>query len=200
MSVTGVVWDFGNVLIEWDPFPAVAAGVGEAEARRFLDGFDFGGWNHAQDAGRSWAEALDVLPEQWREHGHAYVDNFARSLRGPVPGTHDLVHELHAADVLQIGLTNWSAELYPAATDAYDVIGLLRDVVVSGREGLAKPDPEIFRVAGQRAGVPLESLVFVDDSPANVAAAADLGMHALRFTDARRLRAQLRELGLPVHE
>ena len=199
--MSGVVWDFGNVLIGWDPFPAVAAGVGEEEARRFFEHFDFHAWNYAQDEGGTWAEAMRRLEQEsphWLEHGRAYVDNFARSLTGPVPGTHELVRELHAAGIGQIGLTNWSHELYPHAPAAYDVVGLLDDVVVSGTEGMAKPDPAIYRLAVERAGLPAQRLAFVDDSPVNVAAAREAGLHAIRFTEADRLRVDLRDLGLPV--
>lgn len=199
--MAGVVWDFGNVLISWEPLRAVAAGVGEEEAARFLSRFDFAAWNHACDAGDSWSEALARLEReapQWLPHGRAYVDHFPRSLVGPVPGTHDLLRALHAAGVRQVGLTNWSHELYPVAPATYDVIGLLDDVVVSGIEGIAKPDPAIYRIAAERAGLPPERLAFVDDSAANVAAARELGFHAVRFTDAPALRTALQQLGLPV--
>ena len=202
MLASGVVWDLGNVLIRWEPYLAVAAGVGEDEARRFLDGFDFGAWNHTCDAGRTWPEALAALERdhpEWLPHGRAYYDNFPRALAGEVPGTAALVRRLREAGVRQCGLTNWSDELYHAhAPGRYDVLALLDDVVVSGTEGIAKPDPRIYRVAAERAGLPPERLVFVDDSAPNVAAARALGMHGLVFTGADRLRDELRELGLPV--
>ena len=202
-GVSGVVWDFGQVLIRWDPLPAIAAGVGDADARAFLSTFDFGAWTHAQDAGRTWAQALRVLEEeapQWLAAAAAYVDNIRLALLGPVLGTHEVVRELDAAGVPQLGLTNWSAELYPHAPATYDVIGLLRDVVVSGVEKLAKPDPAIYHLVAERSGIALDELVFIDDSPANVTAAAELGMRAIQFTGADALRADLRSLGLPVTE
>ncbi|MFE7225473.1 HAD family hydrolase [Nocardioides sp. NPDC057577] len=199
--VDGVVWDFGNVLIRWDPLPAIAAGVGDADARAFLESYDFRSWNHVQDAGRTWAQALAALEgdaPEWLSAGAAYVDNFPLSLLGPVPGTHELVRELAAVEFPQLGLTNWSAELYPHAPATYDVIELLGDVVVSGEVRLAKPDPAIYELVAERAGMPLDRLVFIDDSPANVAAAAALGMHAIQFTGAEQLRGDLVALGLPL--
>ncbi|MFJ9390385.1 HAD-IA family hydrolase [Nocardioides sp. NPDC101246] len=199
--VDGVVWDFGNVLIRWDPLPAIAAGVGDADARAFLESYDFRSWNHVQDAGRTWAQALAALEgdaPEWLSAGAAYVDNFPLSMLGPVPGTHELVRELAAVEFPQLGLTNWSAELYPHAPATYDVIELLGDVVVSGEVRLAKPDPAIYRLVAERAGMPLDRLVFIDDSAANVAAAAALGMHAIQFTDAEHLRGDLVALGLPL--
>ena len=54
-----VAFDLGGVVVLWDPVPAVAAAVGLERAENFVRGgkFDFAAWNHAQDAGRSWAEA-----------------------------------------------------------------------------------------------------------------------------------------------
>ena len=201
MTPTGVVWDLGNVLIDWDPLAAIAAGVGEDEARRFLAAFDFREWNHGPDSGGTWEDAeawLDAEHPQWSAHGRAYRPHFARSLLGEVPGSVDLVRELHAAGVPQWGLTNWSAELYPHAPATYDFLELFEDVVVSGVEGLAKPDPAVYELLVERTGRPLDELAFADDRTDNVEAAAACGMRAFVFTDAQRLRADLRGLGLPV--
>ncbi|MDZ5621392.1 HAD family phosphatase [Nocardioides sp. HM23] len=200
-AVTGVVWDLGNVLIDWDPRAAVAAGMGDVEADRFFDGFDFAAWNQSCDAGRPWSEALaelDHTRSEWLEHGRAYHRHFAASLTGELSDTVALVHELHAAGVPQVGLTNWSAELWPHAPARFEFLGLLEDVVVSGVVGLAKPDPAIYRLAAERCGLPPGSLVFVDDKAANVAAAEGVGMHGRVFAGADRLRTELQALGLPV--
>jgi 2-haloacid dehalogenase len=197
------VWDLGNVLIDWDPAAAVAAGVGADEAQRFMaaEDFDFYAWNHGPDSGGSWevaqAEVRRSHPH-WAEHALAYQANFTASLRGEVPGSIDLLRELHAAGVPMWGLTNWSAELYPFAPARFEFLGLLQDVVVSGQEGIGKPDPRAFEIVTQRAGLPPDRLVFVDDNPTNVAAATAFGMDAIRFTDADAVRAALRERGLPV--
>ncbi|MBM9459757.1 HAD family phosphatase [Nocardioides sp. zg-536] len=201
--MTGVVWDLGNVLIEWEPVRAIAAGVGEEQARRFLAEFDFAAWNHSCDAGRTWPEALaelDATHPEFSAHGRAYHEHFAASLTGEVPGTVDIVRELHAAGVPQCGLTNWSDELYHAnAPQRFAFLALLEVVVVSGTEGIAKPDPRIYALAARRCGIPSAELVFVDDKAENVAAAQACGMHGLVFHDAATLRADLARLGLPLH-
>jgi 2-haloacid dehalogenase len=199
----GVIWDIGDVLIRWSPYAAVAAGVGEEEARRFLDAedFDFLAWNHVQDAGGTWAEGEEAIRRShphWERHVLAYRENFEAALVGEVPGTGDLVRELHAAGVPQFGLTNWSDELYPHAPRLYPVLDLLHDVVVSGTEKVAKPDPAIFEIAIARSGLEPSELVFVDDNEANVSAAIECGLDGILFTGADDLRVQLRERGLPV--
>lgn len=198
-----VVLDLGNVLIRWDPRPAIAAAVGDEEADRFLaaEDFDFGAWNHEQDAGRPFAEAEEKAAAShphWAEHIRGYRPHFAHSLLGPVYDTVAILRELHDARVPTYALTNWSAETFPLARERYDFLGLFDDIVVSGELGVAKPDPAIFGVLRERVGRPLEECVYVDDSPRNVAAAAAAGMDAIHFTDTGHLRADLRDRGLPV--
>jgi epoxide hydrolase-like predicted phosphatase len=76
--------------------------------------------------------------------------------------------------------------------DAFDVI------VISGCEGLMKPDPAIFELTLARMGVGAEEAVFVDDSRVNVAAAQQVGLHATRFRGLLPLRKWLQNLGVPV--
>ncbi len=77
-------------------------------------------------------------------------------------------------------------------TDVFDV------VVISGCEGVMKPDPAIFELTLERVGVAAEEAVFVDDSREHVAAARQVGLRAVRFRGLTPLRQQLRGLGLPV--
>ena len=203
MGTAAAVFDLGNVLIRWDPHPAVAAAVGADEASRLLaaEDFDFATWNHAQDAGRPWddaeAEAARAHPH-WLPHLRGYRDHFAHSLTGAIEDTVTVLEELHRSRVPLFALTNWSADTFPHARERFAFLGLFDDIVVSGEERLAKPDPAIFEVLRRRTGRPLEDCVFVDDGPANVAAAARAGMDAVLFTDTGHLREDLRRRGLPL--
>lgn len=72
------------------------------------------------------------------------------------------------------------------------------DLVVSSELLLAKPDPEIFQIALERAAVPPHDAAYFDDMPRFVAAACALGIHGRVFKDVPTFRAQLAELGLVV--
>ena len=93
----------------------------------------------------------------------------------------------------------YSTEQIPTA----QVIRRFRDVVVSGRVKMVKPDPAIFaemhrRIEVQLPGIEAHELVFIDDVTRNVAAATALGWNAIHHTSAAQTEAKLRELGLPV--
>jgi 2-haloacid dehalogenase len=203
VPVLAVVFDLGNVLITWDPHPAIAQAVGDEVAARFLAdrGFDFMAWNHLQDAGRSWDDGEDAAVASyphWEPAIRAYRANFGDSLVDAIQDTVQILRELHAAGIPLYGLTNWSVELFPVARSRFAFLDLFEDIVVSGEEGVAKPDPEIFRILRERVGHPLGGCIFIDDSPVNIRAAGEAGLDAILFTDTGHLREDLLVRGLPL--
>lgn len=199
-AVDAVLYDFGNVLVGWDPYRAFD-GHDAAVVETFFADVDFPALNHGRDAGATWAEARETVS---RSHPHhvglldRYLTHFTATLSGPVEGSAELVDELRGLGVRLYGLTNWSAELFHHAATAAPATTRLDDVLVSGREGLAKPDPAIFRLAVERFGLDPRRTLFTDDSPANVRAAAALGLRTHLFRGTAGLRSALRELGVDV--
>jgi 2-haloacid dehalogenase len=201
--VAAVIFDLGSVLINWDPQPAIAKTVGQEQAALFLadEGFDFAAWNFQQDAGRSWdkAEELAVASHpHWEVAIRGYRANFELSMVGAIQDSVEILSELRAAGTPLYALTNWSGETFPAALERFDFLGSFQDIIVSGDEGVAKPDPEIFEILQKRIGHRLDTCVFIDDSPPNVEAARKAGLDAILFTDTGHLRADLRVRGLPL--
>jgi 2-haloacid dehalogenase len=113
-------------------------------------------------------------------------------LAGEVPGAVEILADLRAAGVPRYALTNWSAETFAIARERFAFLDWFDGLVVSGEEGMTKPDPAIFRLLLDRFGLDPEATVFVDDSEANVAAARELGIDAVRFTGPGQLRRELR--------
>jgi putative hydrolase of the HAD superfamily len=108
-----------------------------------------------------------------------------------------LIRHLHDVGYRTGLLSNAPAGLHERVqqlgiADAFDVI------VISGCEGLMKPDPAIFELTLARMGVAAEEAIFVDDFRVNVAAAQQVGFHATRFRGLAPLRKWLQDLGVPV--
>ncbi len=199
MTRRTAIFDLGGVVLSWDPVRAFSAVVDDEAARRLMTDVDFSAWNRRNDAGRRYAEGEAEVAGTWPEYAEAitaYRRYFDRTLTGTVPGTSAVVAELARAGVRLLGLTNWSDETFPVAQRRFGILRRLEAIVVSGREGVAKPDPRLYRLLLDRYAVDVASAVFVDDNESNCEAAADLGLTAIHFVDAEDLRRRLVELGL----
>jgi 2-haloacid dehalogenase len=196
-----VVFDLGGVLLQWDPrhlYRKLFAGD-EAAMEAFLGNVCTEEWNERQDAGRSFADAVaELLPAHADKAHliHAFGRRFDEMIPGAIEDTVDLVRELKRTGVPVYALTNWSAETFPSQRRRFDFLAEFDGIVVSGEEGVIKPDPRIFRILLERYAIPPEAAVFIDDDPANALAATALGMHGIHFRSPDRLRRELQALGL----
>lgn len=196
-----VIFDLGGVLIDWDPALAFAdVFTGRAEAEAWMARIDFPGWNRMQDGGRSFAQGLtDARACHGDEARHlsGYLAAFPVTIEKPVPGTWQIAEALVARNVPLYGLTNWAAETWPYALDLHPRLGtLFTDILVSGRVGLLKPEPAIYRLLMDRNRLVAEECIFIDDSAANVEGARALGMEAIHFTGAEALGDELARRGV----
>jgi len=202
-SRTTVVFDVGNVLIEWEPAILYSRIFPDPDERdKFLATVCSPEWNKEQDRGRPWGEAiallLDTHPEQ-ADAIKAYYDRWHEMVPGEVPGTPDLLGELKAAEVPLFAITNFSEEKFRECQSRFPFLGnSFQDIVISGVERLLKPDPAIYRCLFERNNLDPRACVFIDDSPANITAANNEGMEGLLFTSADNLRSDLRTLGFPA--
>jgi 2-haloacid dehalogenase/putative hydrolase of the HAD superfamily len=198
---SGIVYDIGNVLIRWDVRALYRTIFDDpSEMEDFLSNVWTPMENDRCDRGAPFAEVIAETVERHPRHEaavRAIWDRWIETIPGPVDGAWELVEELHAAEFPLFGLSNFSAETFPLVRDVYRGFDRFRDIVISGEHpGLAKPDPGIFRVVCERSGLEPQSLLFVDDSPANTAAAAALGFATVTFTDTPSLRAELVSRGV----
>jgi len=99
-------------------------------------------------------------------------------------------------------LSNASLRLEAMLRDELHIEDCFDVIVVSAQVGLMKPDPAIFHLTLEQLGVTPQEAVFIDDNPANVDAAAAMGLHAIRFTSREALLAELQALGVapPIKE
>jgi len=199
-GVTTVVFDLGGVLIDWSPYHLYRGLMDdEAEIDAFLEEIGFSAWNAQLDAGRSWPAAVEDLATRY-PHRRALIEAFharwSETLGEAIDGTVDILRELLDAGVRVIALSNWAADTFPQALERFAFLGWFEGIVISGEVGVGKPDPRIFEALLTRFGLDAADAVFVDDSPANVAAAARLGFHALPFSSPDDFRAELVALGL----
>lgn len=197
-----VVFDLGGVLIDWNPrhlFRKLLAD--EAAVERFLAEVCTPAWNATLDAGRPFQDGVAELVAKYPDQAElieAYRSRWPEMLGGCFTGTLEVMRRLRANGIPLYALSNWATETFSATRSQFPFLDEFDGILLSGEVGVGKPDPEIFRQFLERFGLKVASTVFIDDSPANVAAAQSLGFTALLFVDATRLELDLRGLGLPV--
>ena len=190
-----VIFDFGNVLVQWHPEKVYAEHFGdEARAWWFLRHVCDAAWRNRIDAGESTAACIEELKAKQPEYAEAielYRSRWREMLTDEVPGMREVINDLRNRGHEIYGLTNWSMETFPAARERFGILQMIDRYVVSGAEGLVKPDARLFRVLLDRYHLQAEECVFVDDNPDNVAAANALGMEGIVFAGADSLRKYL---------
>jgi 2-haloacid dehalogenase len=195
------IFDLGGVLLQWNPrhlYRKLFNGD-EAAMEHFLANVCTEEWNERQDAGRSFADATqELLPRHADkvELIEAFGKRFDEMIPGAIEGTVHVLAELKRCAVPIYAITNWSAETYPSQRERFAFLSWFQGVVVSGAEGVMKPDPRIFRILFERYGVAPGAAVFIDDVPDNAAAAATLGVHGIHFRSPDQLRRELVTVGL----
>lgn len=195
-----VVFDIGKVLFDWNLRHLFEKLIDDpAELDWFLANVVTDQWHFQCDDGRTLDEMLRERIALYPDHAHlieAYRARFNETLPNEIPGTHALVRRLAGRGMPLYALTNFGAEFFTGFRPVHSIFELFGDIVVSGDERVAKPDPRIYAIAEQRFGHAPEALFFTDDNPANVAAARERGWQAHLFTDAATLEAQLTASGL----
>jgi HAD superfamily hydrolase (TIGR01509 family) len=195
-----VIWDFGNVIVRWDPRTLYSKIFPDpAERDRFLGEVCTMAWHAPTDCGVSFADNVAALVAQHPHHEpeiRAWHERWREMFSGPIPETEAAIEALHGKGVPQYGLSNISHETLESTLAMSPAFGRLAGVIASGVERVMKPDPAIFRLACDRFGLSPGDVLFVDDSVRNVEAAGALGFDTHHFTDPAALRPALEARGL----
>ena len=194
-----VIFDFGGVLVDWNPHYLYDSYFGSREkADWFLTHICNSAWNVQMDGGKPFAEGIAELvarhPE-WEKEIRMYRSEWLKMMGEQIPGMQALVADLKARGYHVYGLTNWAADTFALVRDKYPVFDLLDGIVVSGEEKVAKPDPQIFRILMQRYHINPSDAVFIDDNMPNIEAAKQVGLQAIQFLSAEQLHEDMRKRG-----
>ena len=200
--LTTVVFDLGGVLIDWDPrhlYRQLFTDPGEMED--FLARVCTPDWHRAHDLGEDITESCRRLARRYPGHRDmimVWADHCEEMAAGQFDEAVGVLREVKAAGLRCLALSNMEPATFATRRARFGFMDWFDGFVISGIEGVAKPDRRIFQILLRRYQLEPAATVFIDDSPANVEAARGLGMTALRYTSAGRLRGQLRSLGLTV--
>jgi 2-haloacid dehalogenase len=200
VPIGAVIFDIGGVLLDWDPRHLYRGlFTDEAAMERFLGELCTPEWHAPHDLGVPAARSCRALASRHPDHAEliwAWSERSEEMVGGEIAGSVEVLGELVSAGVPCFALTNMEAETYPLRRERYSFLGWFDGTVVSGQEGVAKPDPEIYLRLLARFGLAAPATLMIDNTEENIESAAGLGMQTLLFTSAVQLRRELRAAGL----
>lgn len=184
MTIRAVIFDIGNVLIEWQPERFYDRTIGEDRRRAMFAAVDLHGMNDRVDLGQGfrdviyevadanpdWTPEIRMWHDHWLELAHPVIDRSVRLLRA-----------LRAKGVPVHALTNFGIESFDLAKGHFDFLTEFDRAFVSGHMGVIKPDATIYQMVEEGLGLPGDALLFADDRVDNIKMAASRGWHTHLF-------------------
>ncbi len=201
MKWKAVIWDLGNVLVDWNPEYVFRKLIPEEEKRKyFFENICTSDWNENQDEGYPIKKATEELVAQhpdWKACIEAYYDQWPDMLGGPIVGSVSIFKKLtETCDLKHYALTNWSAELFPIALERFEFLHWFDGRVVSGEEKMRKPESRFYQLLLNRYELEPGEAVFIDDNLRNITAAESMGIKSIQFKDPEQLQHDLKALSL----
>ncbi|MCH5340538.1 MAG: HAD family phosphatase [Acetatifactor sp.] len=198
--IRNIVFDIGNVLTDfrWKEF-LVDKGFDNEMIRRIAKAsvesplwkeIDRGVW----DREKLMEEFVKLDPEIEKEIRRAY-DN-VHGMVTPRDYAIPWIKELKEKGYGVYYLSNFSDKAYMECADALEFIPYTDGGILSYRERMVKPDPQIYQRLLECYGLKAEECVFLDDLEVNVEAARAEGFAGIVFENKEQAERELIRLGV----
>jgi 2-haloacid dehalogenase len=199
MTIKAVIFDIGNVLIEWQPERRMAERIGAPRAAALFEAFDVHAMMTRIDSGGDFATVIHetaAAHPDWRDEIALFHSHWTEIAQPQIPHSVRLLRALRARRVPVFALTNFGAANFPLSVAQFPFLAEFDRHYISGEMGLAKPDPAIYAAVEADCGLAPESLLFADDRDDNIAAAAARGWKTHLFADPADWAQTLIDYGL----
>ncbi len=199
MSIEAVIFDIGNVLIEWQPERYYDRVIGEDRRRAMFSEVDLHGMNDLVDQGHHFTDTIYAWAEkypEWRDEIRMWHDNWIEMAAPAIPHSVRLLRALRTNGVSVFALTNFGVQNFDYATNVYPFLNEFDRQYVSGRMKTVKPHPPIYEMVEADCGFAPSTLLFADDRIENIDAARARGWQTHHFTDTQGWADRLVNEGL----
>ena len=184
MTPQAVIFDIGNVLIEWQPERYYDSVIGEERRKEMFATVDLHGMNDKVDLGGNFTEVIYATAEEYpafREEIRMWHVSWIELATPVIDHSLRLLRALRTKGVPVFALTNFGIQSFDYAETQYPFLGEFDRRYISGHMGVIKPDPRIYEMVEQDCGVAPEALLFADDRTDNVNLALSRGWQAHLF-------------------
>jgi len=194
-----VVFDIGNVLLEWHPERFFDRVIGAERRHALFDAVDLHGMNDAIDLGGHFSETVYALADRhpaWRAEIRMWHDRWIEMASPAIPHSVRLMRALQARGVPVFSLTNFGIQSFDFAATHYPFMQEFDRQYISGHLQTVKPDPKIYEILEKDSGIAPETLIFTDDRQDNIDMAASRGWQVHLFENPQGWADRLVKAGL----
>lgn len=184
MTIQAVIFDIGNVLIEWQPERFYDAKIGREKREALFAEVDLHGMNEAIDLGGPFKEGIYATAEkypEWREEIRMWYDHWIVLGSPEIPHSIHLLRTLRRKSVPVFALSNFGVDSFAYAQTKYPVLSEFDRFYISGHMKCTKPSAQIYQLVEEDCGIEPASLLFADDRTDNIDAAAARGWQTHLF-------------------
>ena len=203
MTIEAVIFDIGNVLIEWNPERFFDAEIGEARRREMFATVDLHAMNDNVDRGHDFRQTVYDMAEAtpaFRDEIRLWHDRWIEMASPAIDRSVQLLRQLRASGVPVFALSNFGIGTFEVAEARYDFLAEFDRRYISGHMGVIKPDAQIYQMLEDDCGVAPGNLLFTDDRIDNIRAADARGWQTHLFDGPRAFAARLVAEGLLTPE
>lgn len=184
MKPKAVIFDIGNVLIEWQPERFYDGVIGEDRRRAMFNDVDLHEMNEQVDLGHHFTDTIyaqaDATPE-WRAEIRMWHDRWIEMATPVIDHSVRLMKALQAKDIPVFSLTNFGIESYAYAATHYSFLNDFDRDFISGHMRVTKPNPDIYQQVEAASGLSGTDIIFTDDRLDNIRAAESQGWQTHLF-------------------
>nr|WP_284323787.1 HAD family phosphatase [Cypionkella aquatica] len=184
MQPQAVIFDIGNVLTRWQPEAFYDRAIGAERRQALFAAVDLHGMNDRVDEGALFRETIyewaDRHPD-WADEIRMWYDRWIELASPRIEGSIALQRALRAKGIPVFALTNFGRYSFQEALPKMDFLADFDRHYVSGEMGVIKPDPLIYQMVEEDCGIAPQDLLFTDDKPENIVAAARRGWRTHQF-------------------
>lgn len=184
MTIKAVIFDIGNVLIEWQPERFYDAVIGQDRREAMFAEVNLHAVNELVDLGHPFKEtiykaALDY--PKWQPEIEMWHDRWIEMASPVIEHSVHLLRALRLKGVPVYALTNFGIESFDFAETKYPFLAEFDKRYISGHMAVTKPDHKIYEMVEVDCEIAPEHLLFADDRADNIETARNRGWNAHLF-------------------
>ncbi len=203
MPIEAVIFDVGNVLIEWNPERFYDGAIGEERRKQMFGELDMHDMNNDIDLGAPIKDRVYAFAEEhpkWGDEIRMWHDNWFDMASPAIDHSWRLLRALRSKSVPVFALSNFGDDIWDRAAQTYGILNEFDRKYVSGRMQQVKPFNRIYEMVEEDTGIEPDRLIFADDREDNIATARARGWKTHLFTNPQGWADRLVSEGLLTAE